>query len=107
MQDAAMNSAITAAASRLAALLVAGLKSNGTALNTIDPDHPAVTMLANRLINNYPGFSAKLGLTEPKAAGVILGEANKLELAPTAPTVVTEIGQSPPPTIFSPKEFKQ
>jgi hypothetical protein len=89
MQDAAMNQTVTASASRLAALLVSQVKAAGEPLSAVDTAHPAVGLLANQLTNSYPDFSYKLGITQNKAAGIILGEANKLitGAAPASPPI--------------------
>lgn len=84
MKNVGMNQEITTSAQDFGAILVQDLKQNGLP-TTVDIHSPQVAALTQRVIDNYPGYVAALGITPDKIATLVLkGAAKVLSPIPAA-----------------------
>jgi hypothetical protein len=93
MKNIAMNQEVTASAEGFGALLVQQLKQQGIPA-TIDVHNPQVAAIAQKVLNNYPDYVAKLGMTPDKIATLVLKGAAKVlpptDPVPTKPVIITQ-----------------
>jgi hypothetical protein len=97
MREAALNSALTQAASRAAAFAIMELRAMGTPVDaSLGISNPLVQKYADRMLKDYPEFTTNLNMTEEMAAQVVLGEIRKqAQPVPVDVPVVTPIAPEP------------
>lgn len=97
MKNIAMNQEVTTSAEGFGALLVQQLKQQGIPA-TLDIHSPHVAEITQKVLDNYSGYVAALGITPDKVATLILKGAAKVlpptDPVPTKPVIIT---QAPPP----------
>jgi hypothetical protein len=104
MQNIGMNQQVTASAEGFGALMVQQLKQQGIPA-TLDIHSPHVAEITQKVLDNYSGYVAALGITPDKVATLILKGAAKVlpptDPAPTKPVIITQapgtVTQAPQP----------
>jgi hypothetical protein len=105
MQNIGMNQQVTASAEGFGALLVQDLKRHGVPA-TLDLHDPQVAAFTRKVFDNYPAYTAALGITPDKVAALVLKGAAKVlpptaDPAPTKPVIITQapgtVTQAPQP----------
>jgi hypothetical protein len=94
MKNIAMNQEVTTSAEGFGALLVQRLKQQGIPA-TLDIRNPQVAEITQKVLDNYSGYVAALGITPDKVATLILKGAAKVlpptaDPAPTKPVIITQ-----------------
>lgn len=88
MEQAAMNGQVTTSGYGYGALLAQHVLANGGSAKDLGITNPDIARYADLLLQNYPEFAQKLGLTREKAAGLIAKGAAQAAAPATAPPVV-------------------
>jgi hypothetical protein len=102
MQNVAMNQEVTTSAEGFGALLVQQIKQQGIPA-TLDIHSPHVAEITQKVLDNYSGYVAALGITPDKVATLILKGAAKVlpptDPVPTKPVIITQAPQPIPATV--------